>query len=153
MDKGAWWATVHEVAKSWTRLSDWAHTRAHTHIMFPLRENHCQIKDMVVKSTQTFSIHIKVKVTQLWWKSDSLWPHGTIQSIEFSRSEYWSGYPFPSPGDLPNPGIDPWPHALQADSLPAEPPGKLKNTRVDIPSFLQRIFPTQESNPGLLHCR
>ena len=45
--------------------------------------------------------------------------------MEFSRPEYWSGYPFPSPGDLPNPGIKPRSPALQADSLPAEPQGKL----------------------------
>ena len=48
----------------------------------------------------------------------------TIQSVEFSRPESWSGEPFPSPGDLPNPGIEPRSPALQADSLPAEPPGK-----------------------------
>ena len=44
--------------------------------------------------------------------------------MEFTRSEYWSGQPFPSPGDLPNPGIEPRSPALQADSLPAEPQGK-----------------------------
>ena len=43
---------------------------------------------------------------------------------EFSRSEYWGGQPFPSPGDLPNPGIESRSPALQADSLPAEPQGK-----------------------------
>ena len=42
----------------------------------------------------------------------------------FSRQEYWSGSPFPSPGDLPDPGIKPMSPALQADSLPSEPPGK-----------------------------
>ena len=42
----------------------------------------------------------------------------------FSRQECWSGLPFPSPGDLPNPGIEPWSPALQADALPSEPPGK-----------------------------
>ena len=42
----------------------------------------------------------------------------------FSRQEYWSGLPFPSPGDLPNPGIEPWSLALQADGLPSELPGK-----------------------------
>ena len=41
----------------------------------------------------------------------------------FSRQEYWSGLSFPSPGDLPDPGIRPRPPALQADSLPSEPPG------------------------------
>jgi len=39
----------------------------------------------------------------------------------FSRQEYWSGLPFPSPGDLPDPGIEP---SLQADALTSEPPGK-----------------------------
>ena len=42
-------------------------------------------------------------------------------SIEFSRQEYWSGLPFPSPGGLPNPGIKPGFPAMQTDSLPSEP--------------------------------
>ena len=46
-------------------------------------------------------------------------------SMGFSRQEYWSALPFPSSGDLPNPGIKPGSPALQADSLPSEPPGKL----------------------------
>ena len=46
-------------------------------------------------------------------------------SVGFSRQEYWSGLPFPSPGDLPNPDIEPGSPALQADSLPSESPGKL----------------------------
>ena len=45
-------------------------------------------------------------------------------SIGFSRQEYWSGLPFPSPGDLPNPEIEPWSFTLQADTLPSKPPGK-----------------------------
>ena len=45
-------------------------------------------------------------------------------SMGFSRQEYWSGYPFPSPGDLPNPGIKPRSPTLQADSVPAKPQGK-----------------------------
>ena len=44
--------------------------------------------------------------------------------MEFSRQEYWCGLLFPSPGDLPNPGIEPTSPTLQADSLPSEPPGK-----------------------------
>ena len=59
----------------------------------------------------------------------------------------------PSPGDLPNPGIEPRSPTLQADSLPAGPPGKPKNTGVGSLSLLQQIFSTQESNWGLLHCR
>ena len=51
----------------------------------------------------------------------------TIQSMKFSRPEYCSGYSFPSPGDLPNPGIKPRSPALQVDSLPAEPQGNPRN--------------------------
>ena len=45
-------------------------------------------------------------------------------SVGFSKQEYWSGLPFPSPGDLPNPGVEPGSPALQGDALPYEPPGK-----------------------------
>ena len=44
------------------------------------------------------------------------------QSMEFSRQEYWSGVPFLSPGDLPDPGIEPGSPTLQPDALPSEPP-------------------------------
>ena len=50
--------------------------------------------------------------------------HQAPPSMEFSRQEYWSGLPFPSPGDLPNPGNKPRSPALQADTLPSELPGK-----------------------------
>ena len=60
--------------------------------------------------------------------SDSATPrnvvHQTPLSVGFSRQEHWSGSLFPSPGDLPDPGIKPGSPALQADSLPSEPPGK-----------------------------
>ena len=51
------------------------------------------------------------------------------QSMKFSRQEYWSGLPFPSPGDLPDPGIEPSSLTLQADALPSEPPGKSRETK------------------------
>ena len=60
---------------------------------------------------------LKVKVMTLCNPMD-------IQSMEFSRPEYWSELPFPSPVDLPNPGMEPRSPTLQANSLPAEPPGK-----------------------------
>ena len=47
------------------------------------------------------------------------------QSMRFSRQEYWSGLPFPSPGDLPDPGIKPRSPVLESDALTSEPPGKL----------------------------
>ena len=61
--------------------------------------------------------------------SDSLWPPWTVAhqaplSMGLSIQEYWSGFPFPSPGDLPNPGFDPGSPALQTDSLLSEPSGK-----------------------------
>ena len=76
--------------------------------------------------------------------------------------EYWSGLPIPSPGDLQprdrtqvsgiDPEIEPRSPALRL-GLPAELHGKPKNTGVGSLSLLQQIFPTQESNWGLLHCR
>ena len=50
--------------------------------------------------------------------------HQAPLSMGFSRKEYWSGLPFPSPGDLPDPGIKPRSPSLQADSLPFELPGE-----------------------------
>ena len=73
--------------------------------------------------------------------------HGILQA------RILDGLPFLSVGDLPNPGTEPRSPALWADSLPAEPQGKPKNTGVVSLSLLQGIFPTQESNHGLLHCR
>ena len=70
----------------------------------------------------------------------------------FTRPECWSGLPWPPPGD-PDPGIEPRSATLQVDSLPSEPPGKPKNPGVGSLSLLQGIFPTQESNQDLLHCR
>ena len=71
----------------------------------------------------------------------------------FSRQEYWSGLPCPPPGDLPTLGIEARSPTLWADSLSVESQGKPKNTGVGSLSLLQGIFPTQESNRGLLSCR
>ena len=69
--------------------------------------------------------------------SNSLQPPWTVAhqaplSMGFSRQEYWSGLPFPSPGDLPNPGVQPGSPALWADSLPSEPPGKGRWVNVSV---------------------
>ena len=53
--------------------------------------------------------------------------HQALPSMGLSRQGYWSGLPFPSPGDLPDPGIEPRSPAVQADTLPPEPPGKLQS--------------------------
>ena len=63
-------------------------------------------------------------------------------SVGFSQQEYWSGLPFPSPGDLPNPGIEPGSPALQADALSSEPPGKPSykaETYNYVPGFLTQL--------------
>ena len=72
---------------------------------------------ITIKAKHTTVGIMKVKVAQ---SCPTLQPY----SMEFSRPEYWSGQPFPSPRDLPNPGIKPNAGALQVDSLLAEPQGK-----------------------------
>ena len=76
------------------------------------------------------SLLLKVKVKSLsrvrlfatpWTVS-----HQASPSMGFSRQEYWSGLPFPSPGDLPDPGIEPTSLTLEADALTSEPPGKIE---------------------------
>ena len=71
-------------------------------------------------------VDMKVKLLSCVWLFATPWTvaYQASLSMGFSRQEYCSGLLFPSPGDLPNPGIEPWSPALQADSLPAEPPGK-----------------------------
>ena len=79
----------------------------------------------------SYSIHfeceVKALVTQLCPTlcdpMDCSPPGSSVHRI--LSQEYWSGLPFPSPGDLPDPGIEPKSPVLQADSLPTEPPGKL----------------------------
>ena len=69
---------------------------------------------------------MKVKLLSLVPLFEILWilVYQAPPSIGFSRQEDWSGLPFPSPGDLPDPGIEPGSSALQADTLPSEPLGK-----------------------------
>ena len=69
-------------------------------------------------------------------------------SMGFSRQEYWSGLPFPSPGDLPNPGIEARSPALQADSLPPEPQGRSLNNQVHF--WKSRLVSTRTS-PSTCH--
>ena len=72
-------------------------------------------------------------------------------SWRFSKQEYWSGLPFPTPGDVYNPGIKPRTPELQVDSLLSETPEKPEYTGVGILSLLQGIILTQKLNRGLLH--
>ena len=62
---------------------------------------------------------MNVSITTPWTVA-----HQALLPIEFTRQGYWHGLLFPSPGDLPDPGIEPGSPALQADSLPSDSPGK-----------------------------
>ena len=89
----------------------------------------------------------------MWWSKwkslGHVWLY-TVHGILQARKLEW---PFPSPGDLHNPGIKPRSPTLEADSLPAQPQGKPKNAGVGSLSLLQGIFLTQGLNQALLHCR
>ena len=88
-------------------------------------EKHCDDWQAGFPESWVTPRHQQFFLSLLLWKWKSLKSPLTLcnLSMEFSRPEYWSGY-FPSPGDHPNPGIEPRSPALQVDSLPAEPQGK-----------------------------
>ena len=125
-DGGACWVRVHGVIKSWTRLSGFIFT-----LTIPAEGNPShEIKrhlllgrkavtnlDSVLKSRDiTVPTKVKVKVKSLsrvrLFATEWTVAHQAPQSMEFSRQEYGSGLPFPSPGHLPNPGIEPGSSAL-----------------------------------------
>ena len=85
--------------------------------------------NMLSRLVITFLSRSKVKVKSLRcvWLFATPWSvaYQASPSMGFSRQEYWGGLPFPSPGDLSNPGIEPWSPTLEADALTSEPPGKL----------------------------
>ena len=134
---------------------------------------------VIIKIWQQHKPWSEVKSLRCVWLFATPWT-GAYKSplpMEFSSQEYWSGLPFPSPGDLPDPGIEPRFPASQADALPSEPPGKPtlcdpmdysplgssahgdspgKYTGVGCHALPQGIFPIQGLNLGLLcllHCR
>ena len=87
------------------------------------------LSQTVAKVNSNFITLLKVKVKSLSHARLFVTPwtvgHQAPPSMGFPRQEYWSGLPFPSPGYLPDPGIEPRPPALQADALTSEPPGKV----------------------------
>ena len=149
-DRKAWWASVHGIANSWTRV------KCSIHIQFTCCDLAAAMKWnseskfcsltlypnvalYFILSFYSYSVSGYHKNTlskwayfkiMKWSRSVRLFvtpwtvAYQAPQSMEFSRQEYWSGLPFPSPGDLPNPGIEPRSSALQADALPSEPPGR-----------------------------
>ena len=82
----------------------------------------------------------KVKSLSCVWLFATPWTvdHQGPLFVGFSRQEYWSGLPFPSPGDLPNPGIEPRCPASLADALPHEPPGKHNDSYLELGGRISR---------------
>ena len=105
VDREAWWAIVHGVAKSWTRLKRLSTLKTIRRAPHPLSHLIWSVKVLVSQSCPTLCEPMEVA-------------HQAPLSMEFSRQEYCSGLPSPSPGNLPNPGIEPRSPALPADSLP-----------------------------------
>ena len=87
----------------------------------------CKVKKVKVRSLS----HVQLFVTP-WTVA-----YQAPLSMGFSSQEYWSGLPFPPPGDRPNPGIEPRSPALQADALPSEPPCAI-NVRVKCKDLLKQ---------------
>ena len=103
----------------------------------------------VTESDITEWLNWTYKYVSKWKSFSSVWlfmTPWTMQSMEFSRLECWSGEPFPSPEDLPSPGIKPRSPALQVDFLPAESQGKLnlqaafENGTVQLSSYIYQCF-------------
>ena len=104
-DGGAWWAAIYGVAQSRTRLKGLSSSSSSS--------EKGKSESEVAQSCPTLCNPMDCIAYQV------------PQSMEFSRQEYWSGLPFPSPRDLPDPGIEPRSPSLRANALPSEPPGKL----------------------------
>ena len=131
MDREAWQATVYGVAKSWPRPSDWA--RAFLYFLNVMQHTCFAFLNTIFNDCM---LKVKVKLLSRVWLFATPWTvaHRAPLFIEFSRQGYWSGLPFPSPGDLPNPVIEPRSPTLQADALPSEPPGKLFLLQGNLPN-------------------
>ena len=131
MDGGSWWATVHRVTKSQTQLNNFTFTFIYSNKGMLLSKAYFVLRNYWMSKS-----NITLCISVLWkWKCSSLscvwlfvtpWTVAcqTPVSMEFSRKEYWSGLSFASPGDLPDPEIEPKSPVLQLDSLLSKPPGK-----------------------------
>ena len=101
-------------------------------LSFSLSHISLEIKHLFLDSYKAERQESESESVICWVMSHSLqqWTiaHQAPLSMEFSRQEYWSGFPFPSSGNLPDPGIEPGSLAVQVDSLLSEPPGKPRKT-------------------------
>ena len=123
-DGGAWWAAVYGVAQSRTWLKRL--TLPYLCSIFKCLKFYSSLFEKVLN----FFFHICIDLSflpALWCMLSFIWlsaAHQAPLSMEFSRQEYWSGWPFPSPGDLLSPGIEPTPLALVGGFHTTVPSGK-----------------------------
>ena len=132
MDREAWQDTVHRLTNVWDRTEQLNNVRD-TQVTYCRAENNFCIRshklagepgthgrvNVFTESSNSLVAKSRPTLATPWTVA-----HQAPLSMGFSRQEYWSGLPFPSPGDLPDPGIEPGSPELQADSLPTELRGK-----------------------------
>ena len=99
MDGGAWKATIHWVTKSWTQLNDWTNVFNRFNVLYVV------VVLWFLSTVYNCIMWRKVKVLVAQWCPTLCDPMDPGSSV-YGRQEYWSGLPFPSPGNLPEPGIE-----------------------------------------------
>ena len=120
-DRGAWWATVRRVTQE-SDMTSWLNNSK----QYPQRSNPCPLP---YSSQNTVALHQGHYLVLIARSCPTLCDPmdcspRVLLFMEFSRQDYWSGLPFPSPGDLPDPGIEDGSPKFRADSSPTEPQGK-----------------------------
>ena len=110
-----------------TRLHSTSDTNCKPKLLPVLWLTSCKSEVLTISPTQDAKVKVKSLSRIRLFATPWTVAYQASLSMGFSRQEYWSGLPFPSPGDLPNPGIEPGSPALEADALTSEPPGKPRN--------------------------
>ena len=123
-DRESWCAAVHGITKSQTRLSNWTTT---TNFYVYQYKKRMELYDIKVYQNLCVAWKVKVKSLSRVRLFETPWTiaNQSPPSRVFSTPEYWNGLPFPSPEDLPDPGIKTRSSTLEADALLSKPPEKL----------------------------
>ena len=128
-DREAWCAAVHGVTKIQTRLSDWTTKTTISHLKVFTFNHISKVSFAIYGNIFTSFEHLCCVYAQSWWLFVTPYTiaHQVLLSMGFPRQGWWNGLPFPSPGDLPDPGIKP--KSLKSPTLAGgffttRPPGK-----------------------------
>ena len=134
-------SSVLQTAAFWSEVKVWFHWLCS--LRSPSHEGPRKEVEGKISVVQCYGPNVWVPSKSICWSSKvkvaQSYPILCDPMDEFSSPEYWSGQPFPSPGDLPNPGTEPRSPALQVDSLLSEPPGK--------PIILPQVWLYLETGP------